>query len=160
MNTVWNDPPTPQTLLADGDDAAAHGRWRDAVENWERSASVQPELEPDIAARVNWFLVQQTEPRKSMPTVVLKIAGVSLVAALLATVLMQLPDDPGSARSNFLATGAWLLVVVSVVSAIVASRRVGENGTSSTENLHHRLKEARSQAERLVSQNRSEKVSL
>lgn len=69
-----------------------------------------------------------------------------LATALTASALVLLPDTPGSTTSNLVAIGAWIIIAVSVVAAIVASKRLGDTRTDLASDVVTQLRRAKYQA--------------
>lgn len=72
-----------------------------------------------------------------------------MVTAVMAAVLVLLPGDPGSTFSNLMAAGAWVLIAMSIATAIMASRRIGKDRTTTAGDISKRFNDARTRADRL-----------
>lgn len=109
-----------QSLIAQGDACAAGGNWSNAVAFWKQASEAHPN---DVRQRLLWLLSQAERepdrPRRSKAKVVLAAS----VCASLALVLMVIPDDPGSTRSNILAVWSWVFIVTSVILAVSAAHQ-------------------------------------
>lgn len=108
--------------LVNGDSHAVAGRWVSALESWYQAAVEDSALEPAVSRRVDWFLAHTGHRARNMEGATGWLALLSLAAALMATVFVLIPDAPGSTASNIWATGAWTMIVISTVSAVVAAR--------------------------------------
>lgn len=148
METEGTHSPLPEPELLQGDLAAGEGRWHDAIDQWELAGQLTPELEPAIEARLGWYLSHRPGARAGRQSFrsTMHLMLLCLATALMASVLVLLPDTPGSTSSNLVAIGAWIIIAVSVVAAIVASRRLGDARADPASDVATQLRHAKSQA--------------
>jgi len=144
------NPPQMEPKLTSGDLAAGEDRWSDAIDSWEHAVRTKPELEPAVGARLNWYLAHkhgsshESGPLRNSVHLMLW----SLAAALIAGALVLIPDTPGSVLSNLFAVGAWIMIVLSAVMAVIASHRIGSGHADAPGDLLARFQIARAWAER------------
>lgn len=110
---------------------------------WQQAAEVSPH---EVRARVAWFLAHtnQANPKQRLGRVPVVVA--SFAAALLATVFVLVPEDPGSRYSNIWAAAAWSMIAVSVILTLTAARM------PFVEDLNSMMRRAMNLAEALDSQ--------
>lgn len=132
--------------LQSGDEHAAAGRWVSALSAWSQVLVREPALELEVEQRVSWFLTHSGRAATSRNADVWPLAMVSLGTALFATAFVLIPDAPGSTESDLWAGAAWVMIAISIVTALFAARGSGEPS------LTEKLKRAQRVATRLEQQ--------
>lgn len=122
MSRPFDLPPDTHPLLTSGDTHAIAGRWVPALEAWYQAAKSDDTLQAAVTRRLDWFLAESGQPVQETTGATLRLVSISFTAAVLATVFVLIPNDPGSTTSNIWASAAWILIVGSAVTAIVAAR--------------------------------------
>lgn len=122
MSRSFDLPHNTHPLLVSGDTHASAGHWVPAIEAWYQAARSDDTLQDAVTRRLDWFLTESGQPARETAGSTLRLVSISFAAALIATVFVLIPDDPGSTASNILASAAWILIVISTVTAIKAAR--------------------------------------
>lgn len=111
-----------ETALATGDDLAASGDWRNALAAWREAVVIDASLRSAVEQRLTWLLVETGQPTSRLGVGGWPLVLASGVAAMIAVVCVLIPDDPGSAISNVWAALAWIFILISAVTTVVAAR--------------------------------------
>lgn len=141
--------PDPDEDLLRGDRAAREGRWHDAITSWEQSTIHSSALRPLVASRLQWLLARQKPARMDLSGDVLNPMCFSLAAAFGVVSLVMLARDPGTTPANLLAIGAWMLVAVSIVTSVIAARRIDNVQANESFDLRQLVGRARIYANKL-----------
>lgn len=122
MSRSFDLPQDTHPLLVSGDTHAIAGRWVPAIEAWYQAARSDDTLQDAVTRRLDWFLTESGQPARETAGNRLRLVSISFAAALIATVFVLIPNDPGSTASNISASAAWVLIVISTVTAVKAAR--------------------------------------
>jgi hypothetical protein len=131
--------------LRAGDALAEAGDWPAAIEAWSTALKASPGSRDPVQQRLTWFL-GEAQPRWNRHSRTLLLVATATLSAILATVFVLIPDDPGARSANMWAIAAWIMIAVATVLVILAARGADND---SPERL---LKDARNAARKLDSE--------
>lgn len=135
--------------IAQGDHFATEGHWSRAVASWHEAAEDAPNA---VSKRLSWFLAQQGPlTRRGIP--MKKIVAAIAASAILATLLLLVPSEPGTIEANAMAAVSWVLIIVCTVLVVIAAQRLAP------EPLEAQLRRAQRQADTMGPVTRTEERS-
>lgn len=133
---------TSRDPLAEGDAAAATGRWPQAVEAWQRALTTPSRT--DAMERLSWFVAWRSgdgSARVDMRHVPASArAALSLTAAsgLLATAFVFIADGAAGSWRAGLVTAAWILYAAAAVLSLIYAARTGPRRSSAAAQWNRR----------------------